>query len=78
MKDRSIRRHHRERLKKKRQNYYTAAGSLHIVEDTPCVCSCYMCGNLRKSTGERTPQEDMNDLKYKEGLEEIKVSGELK
>lgn len=67
---RAIRRHHKERLKKKRQHYFTAAGSLHIVADTPCVCSCAMCSNKRKYSGEKTCQEDMNDLKYKEGLKE--------
>ena len=50
---RALRRHHRERLKKKRASYYwwwasSDAKRLGKVVTTPCMCSCFMCGNPRK------------------------------
>lgn len=65
---RSIRRHHQERLRKKRQVYYDGYAKddkreLGILVDTPTVCSCWMCGNPRRYFGELTIQERrmMND-----------------
>lgn len=63
---RAIRRHHIERLKKKRKNYWW--GDLHgglnekqlgMVVSTPRHCSCWMCGNPRKYFGHKTRQEIM-------------------
>lgn len=70
---RAERRHHTARLKNTRKRYwgrhpvgenpgsnYTLEwdeGSLGAVTQTPCVCSCHMCGNARKYYGNRTFQE---------------------
>ncbi len=57
---RAIRRHHYERLKKKRQNYWRgilSAERVGFVVNTPHPCSCYLCGNPRKHFGELTIQE---------------------
>ncbi len=51
-----LRRHHNQRLKKKRHAYGCL---LYAYSDrwagryfqTPCVCSCRMCGNQRKHHG---------------------------
>ena len=34
-------------------------------------CSCFMCGNPRKFFGERTRQEQIADLDFKEMIEEM-------
>lgn len=59
MKPRAQRRHHYQRLKKKRKNYWGKIEDekrLGQAVDTPCDCSCMMCGNQRKIIGE-TRQE---------------------
>lgn len=56
---RAIRRHHRNRLKRKRKKYYgrTLTGrELGKVVTTPQVCSCWLCGTQRKTEGD-TVQE---------------------
>ena len=63
--NRALRRHHRERLKKKRRFHWSRDLSkdpkiLSRVIDTPTPCSCWMCRNLRKSEGE-TLQERRKD-----------------
>jgi len=54
-KKRAVRRHHTARLKAKRMHYYNAApgglNSIRIVYQTPCLCSCWMCGNQSKHHG---------------------------
>ncbi|ECT1736176.1 hypothetical protein DVZ67_18615 [Salmonella enterica subsp. enterica serovar Saintpaul] len=52
---RAMRRHHTKRLKAKR-NHYNNIGAggmvaLGIVYRTPCLCSCWMCGNQRQYHG---------------------------
>jgi hypothetical protein len=71
----SLRRHHYNRLKSKRENlHYWGRGyndssswckaSLGIAVNTPKNCSCYMCGNPRKHWKEVTRQElKANDIK---------------
>ncbi len=66
---RALRRHHRERLKKTRQDYWGHRPmayqpernwhprSLGILTRTPHPCSCPMCGNPRRCFGERSIQE---------------------
>lgn len=54
----AIRRHHTERLKKARVNYWGhwnrwydspwTPKSRGAVTRTPCPCSCYTCGNPRR------------------------------
>ena len=62
---RSFRRHHLQRIKKKRKKigdwlYYEQSDNIrHIncVLKTGKTCSCYMCGNVRKYFNELTIQE---------------------
>lgn len=59
---RALRRHHRNRLKSKRinLNYWCKDKDdrlLGISINTPCPCSCFMCGNPRKYYNEVTRQE---------------------
>lgn len=46
---RALRRHHRERLGKARKSYwaYNEHKPARVI-NTPCCCSCWMCGNPRK------------------------------
>jgi hypothetical protein len=52
---RAERRHHERRLKAIRRHYNNAGSRspMHvgIVLQTPCSCSCWMCGNQRKRHG---------------------------
>lgn len=52
---RALRRHHAARLKTKRSHYYNAGAGGPVafgkVYHTPCLCSCWMCGNQRKHHG---------------------------
>jgi hypothetical protein len=68
MRDRSERRAHIERLKKKRRFYWgkdlhhinnelDPGRQLGMVVDTPKPCSCWMCSNPRRGLNERTLQE---------------------
>lgn len=47
---RALRRHHRERLIRKRRRIIWWAEHSHsgVLANTPCPCSCWMCGNPRK------------------------------
>lgn len=63
---RALRRHHKNRLKNSRRNYWSVTIDLidlksekyiSQVTRTPKPCSCYMCGNARKFFNERTLQE---------------------
>lgn len=58
---RAVRRHHRERLKKVRKGHWgyfdKTPRQLGILVNTSAVCSCWMCRNERRVTGERTVQE---------------------
>lgn len=52
--NRALRRHHRQRVKNNRKKYWTvfpheeSPKRLGIITTTPCICSCWMCGNPRK------------------------------
>ncbi|TOB58840.1 hypothetical protein CGI58_23835 [Vibrio parahaemolyticus] len=53
---RALRRHHIQRVKNNRKSYWGNAASsssriLGICVSTPCVCSCWMCGNQRQHNG---------------------------
>jgi hypothetical protein len=59
---RSLRRHHVARLKAARRfhfgrDLYGNAKALGKVVDTPCPCSCWMCGNPRRKLDELTIHE---------------------
>ena len=68
---RSIRRHHRSRLLKRREYYYNHRNDARVV-DTPTPCSCWMCGNPRRfSPHPRTIQELKADLDLHDALSEV-------
>lgn len=74
---RSIRRHHRARLLRARRNHYGgdwAENVLGKLVNTATPCSCWMCGNPRKYTGELTISELKADLDFKDALSEIQKS----
>lgn len=53
---RALRRHHRLRLWKKRREYLLALFASHPKRvtqliNTPCVCSCWLCGHSRRHFG---------------------------
>lgn len=78
---RSIRRHHKERLKEKRKDYCSndlwneeeqEERCLCISIDTPKRCSCWMCGNPRrymKGKEKYTIQELKHNIELREELE---------
>jgi len=51
MRKRDFRRAQADRVKAKRQKYYTLQSKPYLFEN-PCVCSCELCGNRRKHEGE--------------------------
>ncbi|WP_026186450.1 hypothetical protein [Thioalkalivibrio thiocyanodenitrificans] len=68
---RSIRRHHVERLKNARRRFWGRDLSgerkhLSMVVDTPCPCSCFMCGNPRRRWRKKTIQERRHEAIVKE------------
>lgn len=83
MKTKSIRRHHRERLKAARRFYYAVrykdvGGNVQKISardvkpdphytDNPTPCSCWMCRNERRN-GDKTMAELRADLSYREQL----------
>jgi hypothetical protein len=85
MKDmkRAIRRHHYQRLKTKRKKHSwlsffdrpASPRELGIFINTPCCCSCHMCGNPRHVKWNRktrlTLQEQINEDQFTEFLMEI-------
>lgn len=53
---RAIRRHHANRLKRKRSKYHNIGDEpskkgIGKCYQTPCLCSCWMCGNQRRVYG---------------------------
>jgi len=70
MKSRAIRRHHMERLKKRRR-FHWGMDLLHEPKrlgqavNTPHPCSCYMCGNPRHHFEKKTMQERRADQSHR-------------
>ena len=64
----SVRRHHKERLKKKRKNdmVYHEVFSINKHVITPKLCSCIMCGNLRKFFGNGKEAKTIQELRADE------------
>lgn len=64
MKNRALRRHHVGRLKKKRSKYFNVCSgspvAIGICYHTPCLCSCWMCGNNREFCGR--PMQEVRAL----------------
>jgi len=55
-KQRALRRHHAQRLKRKRRGYWNGAATAsprHAGKclASPAICSCWLCGNRRKHHG---------------------------
>lgn len=76
MKDtkRMLRRHHVARLKKARRFHWgrdliNDPKRLAKTVNTPCSCSCHMCGNPRKWWNEKTMQE----LKFEETAQMVEL-----
>jgi len=73
MVSRSLRRHHRARLKANRRFHWgrdlrQEPKALGQSIDAPCSCSCWMCGNPRRYFGERTLQERIAIERLREEL----------
>ena len=70
MSKRAMRRHHYQRLKKKRNKYYGGVSDkreIGLFANTPKICSDICCGNPRRHFGEITIQErkaEKNDLDF--------------
>ena len=82
---RSIRRHHRERLLKERKkrlwwisDYFSITDKFNYVANTPCRCSCNMCGNPRKYFGKITKQEINSLLNFMEQCKESDIYTQLR
>ena len=76
MKQRALRRHHYQRLKRKRRDHYGGYGrhrtdAQGMLANTATLCSCWMCGNPRKYFGEVTRQETLTALNFAEQWDEI-------
>lgn len=56
MRDRSERRHHKERMKARARRLLPGRSPEHLA-DNMAKCSCPMCGNPRKWFGDPTIQE---------------------
>lgn len=76
---RAERRHHYARLKHKRQalHYYGSylegldKVRLGVAVDTPCDCSCPMCGNPRRHFGELTMAERRQQASYQDQMSDL-------
>ena len=68
---RALRRHHVARLKRSRRFHWgrdlaQEPKPLAKAVDTPCLCSCWMCGNPRRYFRELTRQERRELLDFRE------------
>ena len=80
-KGRAVRRHHRERLIKNRKNYWGYGNgwlekempteNYNTLVNTPCVCSCWMCGNPRRRHKQITKAEHQADLDFAEQCDAV-------
>lgn len=69
---RAIRRHHRERLKKKRKCYYNgwagiSPSNIGKMVNTPKTCSCSGCGNPRNHKCKNKEKLTIQERKACEG-----------
>ena len=58
---RAVRRHHQQRLKRARKHYWgnfasDSSKTLGMCVNTPCLCSCYLCGHQRKTWGPKASE----------------------
>ena len=65
---RAMRRHHRERLLNKRKDYWSFG---YLSLNTPCQCSCWMCGNPRRRHKQITKAEHIADIDFAEQCEDV-------
>ncbi|WCZ57118.1 hypothetical protein K15_053 [Salmonella phage Kenya-K15] len=72
--DRALRRHHRQRVKNNRKKYWTvfpheeSPKRLGIITTTPCICSCWMCGNPRKYYGNSKAGMKISEIRKMEAM----------
>lgn len=85
MSNRAIRRHHRERLKKRTRkilasNYFSKyfpywhnnlEFHVNVRWNNMQICSCHMCGNPRKYYNDLTFQELKENDRYSDDLKEL-------
>lgn len=80
--DRALRRHHWQRVKNNRKKYWTvfpheeSPKRLGIITTTPCICSCWMCGNPRKYYKNSKAGMKISEIKKMESTELIIGYGE--
>lgn len=70
---RALRRYHSRRMKAKAKRYYPDWPKAYKVADYLACCSCWMCGNRRRTQKGKerlTWQEHVALLRYHEGLNE--------
>lgn len=65
----ALRRHHRYRLMQKRKNYHGGfkaddSSKYAFYVDTPCPCSCDMCGNWRRSGFNKGERLTLQERKF--------------
>lgn len=70
---RAVRRHHRERLKRKRGNYGNVFTEKQLLKaiDTPHPCSCALCGNPRRYGGDKTPAEQKSEDNFRQEFKDL-------
>lgn len=73
---RALRRHHRERIRRYVERVLMRVGFVpreHVCRyiNTRVPCSCWMCGNPRRSFHERTRQEHLAELDQRQMLDEV-------
>lgn len=62
---RGLRRHHLERLRKSRQHHWgrnLSGRELGKAIHTPCLCSCFLCGNTRRWNGKTIQERRQMDV----------------
>lgn len=69
----ALKRHHKKRLKNKRKRdiFYTKGSSMNKHVITPTICSCWMCGNVRKFYGNSKQGKTIQELRQVDKQKEI-------
>lgn len=74
MQDRSVRRHHLQRMKARAAKIGKRQGWIRskiLCAEHMASCSCWMCGNPRKYFGEPTIQEIKSDEAFKAAMKDL-------
>lgn len=71
---RQAQRKKKEAAKQMRSNDWPISEkSVGIHANTPTRCSCDMCGNPRKYQGDKTLQEQTNEINYRQSMHDVAV-----